>query len=288
MADRVQRGGRSYQSSRRAARRRRSVRAAAWGAPAIILTAVLLFGAASGHDGLRTSFGQLQRSLMPSAWALYVQALSEFSGLTIDQVSVGGHRFTADGDIFGALQLQADQSLLGFDVAGARARIESLPWVKTATLTRIYPGQLDVSLVERQAFAVWRHDDGLLLIDRDGRVLGATNDTVSLNLPRVSGDGAAKKAAGLMALISHHPDLSKTLDTAEFIAGRRWALRLKNGVVIHLPVERAALALRLFMRGETGGLTGRHDQIVDLRATGRVSIRPRKPLTIGDLARRSG
>ena len=77
------------------------------------------------------------------------------AGLGIDQVTLTGHRFTLDRDIFDALDLANAGSLVTFDAGEARSRIEQLPWVSTAAISRVFPGSLDVRITERRPSALW-------------------------------------------------------------------------------------------------------------------------------------
>jgi hypothetical protein len=55
------------------------------------------------------------------------------------------------------------------DIDAARARVEALPWVKQATLTKLFPDTLDIAVVEREPFALWQYAGVVRLIDDEGR-----------------------------------------------------------------------------------------------------------------------
>ena len=80
-------------------------------------------------------------------------------------LTVSGQRFTADADIFDALDLPNVRSLLSIDSAAARERIERLPWIATATISRIFPGSLEVHVTERKPAALWIRGQREYLID---------------------------------------------------------------------------------------------------------------------------
>ncbi|MCB1520953.1 MAG: FtsQ-type POTRA domain-containing protein [Hyphomicrobiaceae bacterium] len=202
-----------------------------------------------------------------------VDDLAQNVGLGLDQVSISGHRFTPDGDIFDAIDLRSNRLLPGFDGGAARRRIEALPWVESADLTRVLPGRLEVRITERKAFAVWRRSDGDVLIDRTGRVLQRIREGSVGNLPLVIGDGAGGEAADLMALVTRHAALADGFQAAERVGGRRWRLRLTGGTRIELPADGQALVLeRLAASGELATLLAGGPQTIDLRARGRVAV----------------
>ena len=170
------------------------------GAPLAALLGVAVFIVATkGGREARTA-----ESLLPS-----LDVTASWLGLGVDQVSLTGHRFTPDGDIFDALQLDRQRMLIGFDTAGARARIEKLAWVASVDIVRDYPGRLDVRVTERKPFAVWSKGEREFLIDRTGRVLQAVPAGSVANLPRLAGEGAEREAGMLLALVGRHPPLAE-------------------------------------------------------------------------------
>jgi cell division protein FtsQ len=176
--------------------------------------------------------------------------LAEAAGLGLIQVSASGHRFTSDRDIFDALDLANAKSLLRFDGRAARARLERLPWVRTATVTRILPDQVAVVVTERQPLAVWQRPGRDLLIDSTGRVLAAATET-DRRLPRVAGEGAGSEFATFLQRLSHYPEIASRLEVAERIGERRWTLRLTRELTIQLPAHEPERALADLVRPET-------------------------------------
>lgn len=217
--------------------------------------------------------GRLARIGLP--WSIEVDDLTRRAGVGIDQVTVAGHHYASDEDIFGALDLANVRSMLRFDSRAARQRIERIPWVATAEITRVFPGGLDIRVVERKPFALWRRGPVETLIDASGRELQQVDPGAIDHLPRVVGEGAAEEAGTLIAMVARHPALATRFQSAERVGERRWTLRLTGGIEIHLPAEGPALALELLERsGRLEQLLSNENMIIDLRGRGRVAVRP--------------
>jgi cell division protein FtsQ len=207
-----------------------------------------------------------------------VDRLAELAGFGITHVFLDGHRMTLDTDIFDALGLSQSRSLLRFDSAGARARIERLPWVKTAAISRIFPDTISIAVSEREPFAVWNTPGGDKLVDITGRVLGAAAAGNWQDLPRIAGAGAAEKAARLLSEIRRHEDLSGRLEKAVLVGQRRWTLQLRDGAEVKLPATDDGGALSSYLEAvQREGLLDRGYAVVDLRYPGRLLLRPRSP-----------
>jgi cell division protein FtsQ len=221
---------------------------------------------------LTTDAGRRLRAAIPGLPS--TDAALRAAGLGIDQVSLTGHRMTFDGDVFDALDLANVRSMVGLDAPAAKRRIERLPWVATAELTRVLPNRLEVRISERKPFAVWRRGDRRFLIDETGRVLSSVAADTRADLPRVSGEGAASEARAVLGLVARYPEIARRLEEAERVAERRWTLRLSGSVVLNLPPDREASALDLIgARPDLARIVAGENCVVDLRAPERVAVR---------------
>lgn len=196
-------------------------------------------------------------------------------GFGLDQVAITGQKYTPDADIYEALDLDNTRSFATLDAEAARQRIEDLPWVAKAELTRAYPGRLDVKIVERKPWAVWRKGARDLLIDESGRVLAAVKaGSAGSGLLHLSGEGAAKEAPALMAMLARYPDVARDLLEAERVAERRWTLKLQRNMVLILPPERESQALAVYIADRTvKALTANGGFAIDLRAVNKITVR---------------
>jgi cell division protein FtsQ len=210
-----------------------------------------------------------------------VEHAAELAGLGLQQVSVSGHRFTADTDIYAALDPDNARTLLSFDAAAARARIEQLPWIKRASIERIVPDRIDVRVVERVPYAVWRDGKRSWLTDRAGHKLQPAPADVMPGLMRVSGEGAALEAAALSALLGDFPRIARMVESAERVGTRRWTLHLAGRASVELPAAGEAEALARLTRLFELGLGGA--QRIDLRASTRVLVRGLDAATAGQV-----
>jgi cell division protein FtsQ len=235
-----------------------------------------VFAALSGAlaFSLLTDAGRQTReamSLLPEA-----DQVLFWTGLRIDQVALSGQRFTPDSDIFDALDLANARSLLTFHSNAARGRIEALPWIETASITREIPGALEVRVTERKP--LWLHEGREILIDSSGRVLSALKPGTRVKLPRIAGEGAPEHAQALIELLTRYPAIAERFEVAERVGGRRWSLRFKNGVRVELGVDREAVAFAgLSSSEDLGKLLDGHDLIIDLRTRGRITVRAAGP-----------
>jgi cell division protein FtsQ len=213
---------------------------------------------------------KLARSEQAGTVLAKLETWAQLAGLGLDQVTLIGHRYTADKDIFEAIALKRARTMLSFDPAAAQARLAELPWIQQASLERVFPDRLEVRVMERTPVAVWSRGERSFLIDGTGRTLAQVPADVMPELPRLRGEGADSAAAALFALLAPFADLKARIASAERVGGRRWTLRLTGGGTVQLPGEGEAQAL-----AQAAGLLaagfGRGE--IDVRTAGRAIVR---------------
>jgi cell division protein FtsQ len=203
-----------------------------------------------------------------------LSAVSAKAGFAIDNVKITGQSETSETDVLAALDIGQYPSLLTLDLEDAQARIEQLPWVKTASLKKLFPDSVEISISERQPFAVWQHDGKLSLTDRDGKVITDAIDDSYASLPHVVGVGAAEKAADFTALIAPYPQIAAEVHAGILVSENRWTLVLDNGIELMLPADGAAQALATIADlDRTQSLLSREIAVVDMRQPGNLVLR---------------
>lgn len=196
-------------------------------------------------------------------------------GLQVRQVLVEGRQKTPEPLLRAALGVSPGDPVLTFSLAGARARVESIQWVQSASVQRRLPDTIVVRLTERRPFAVWQHDGRFVLIDRAGNVVTDSEVAAFANqLPLVVGPGAPVAAAALLDALAAQPSLQQRMIAAVRVGERRWNLRLNNGTDVLLPEGAEPQALsRLAQLEADHKLLDRPLEAVDLRLPDRLVIR---------------
>lgn len=236
--------------------------------PAIVLCGLLALGFA-GYSGLHMiGHGGSFRERMLEATA--------HLGLRVQEVTIEGRQKTPEPLLRAALGVHAGDPILGFSLADARARIETINWVRGATVERRLPGTIVVQLQERLPFAVWQHEGRFVLIDRNGNTV-TDSDVASFatQVPLVVGPGAPAAAANLIDALAAYPLIMSRMVAAVRVGERRWNLRMNNGADVLLPESAEAPALaKLKELQSTYTLLDRPLQVIDLRLPDRMVIRP--------------
>jgi cell division protein FtsQ len=221
-------------------------------------------------------YGTIRGDHLPALIAMLDDARNSVGnalGLHITSVALSGQKRLSRDDVLASAGVTDRTSLLFFDVAMARARLESNPWIAEASVQTLYPDRLQIAVTEREAFALWQHDGRVFVVSPDGTVLEPYTGERFTNLPFVVGRGAQQQAKDFLALLDHYPAIRNEVRASVLVAERRWNLRMKNGIDVHLPetdVERAFDELAKLNRDEK--LLSRDIATIDLRQLDRVTI----------------
>jgi cell division protein FtsQ len=200
-------------------------------------------------------------------------ALANSAGFRITAVAINGRKQLSQDEVLGIGGVNGRSSLLFLDAATVRDKLKANPWIADATVLKFYPGQLQIDIVERTAFALWQQDGRLAVIADDGAVLEPYVSRRFLSLPLVVGKGAETRARDFLALLARYPQVHSITKAAVFVGERRWNLRLKDGLDIRLPENDVGNALAALSRmDKEDRLFSRDIVAIDLRLPDRLVV----------------
>jgi cell division protein FtsQ len=229
-------------------------------------------------------YGAIVASRTPVGQAAFAQVVDRIVGMTaalglvVTGIEVEGRETTDAATVMAALSAVRGTPILSVNPHRAKEQLETLPWVRSATIERRLPGTLFVRLVERRPLAVWQHGGIQQLIDQEGAVILVDDLSRFARLPIVVGDDAATSAASLIGMLASEPELAARVTAAIRVGGRRWNLRIDDVIDVLLPEESAETAWsRLAELERTNALLKRDVQTVDLRLPDRLVLRVNAP-----------
>lgn len=103
-----------------------------------------------------------------AALVLAVGLVWAFPVMRVSSFEVTGNVRTPEETVVEAAGVPEGANLARVDAGGAAAGVAQLPWVRSATVSRGWPGTLKVEVTERRAVLFTREADGEHLIDERG------------------------------------------------------------------------------------------------------------------------
>jgi cell division protein FtsQ len=200
-------------------------------------------------------------------------ALANSAGFRITSVAINGRKQLTQDEVLAIGGVNGRSSLLFLDAEAVRDRLKANAWIADATVLKLYPGQLQIDIVERSAFALWQQDGRLSVIAEDGAVLQPYASRRFITLPLVVGKGAETRARDFLALLDRYPQVRVVTKAVIFVGERRWNLRLKDGLDIRLPENNVGNALAMLSAlDKEDRLFSRDIVAVDMRLPDRLAV----------------
>lgn len=228
------------------------------------LTASIGLGSVlGGHvETLRATYGEVHH------------VAARLMGFGIDRVTISGIAELSEQEVLVAAGIDPKISLVFFDAEEARKRLEATPLIREATVRKLYPGEVSITLSEREPYALWQVKGDLFVIAADGTVIDKMDDGRFAYLPLVVGPGANLRAREYIALLVEAKTMAAHVRAGTLVAGRRWTLKLDNGMDVALPETQPEEAVKRLVSFESDSRILEKDLLaIDMRQPDRIVMR---------------
>ena len=113
--------------------------------------------------------------------------LSHSDFFQITAIDIDGCDITTKAQIVSLTSVDIHSNLLAMNVAQVKSNLENHPWVAQAAITREWPNRLVISIKEKKPVALLNQTDGLLYLDRRGKVIARAEPLQELDFPVITG-----------------------------------------------------------------------------------------------------
>lgn len=197
-------------------------------------------------------------------------------GFRVNEILVTGRDNIPQEELLTHLGIERNAPIFGVSLTQAQKDISEISWVKNVRVARRLPGEILVEIEERTPVALWQHQKKILAIDAEGKVLSGEGLGRYKSLPLVVGEGAPERVTEIITLLRAEPAISAVLSSAVRVGGRRWDLRLKNGITVKLPENDIELALsKLAAAQQNKGILSKNIDGIDLRLPEKMVVSQR-------------
>jgi len=143
---------------------------------------------------------------------------------------VKGNHYVTRQDLLAALgfsdsEVRQSFNIFRLNLAAEQKRVEAIPWIKSATITRIFPDRLIVNVRERAPLAFAQVDGRLELVDEDGVFLPMP-EKASFDFPVLSGLDSVASIDQRKALLVPYIDFVN--ETRDEVARSGWLISEAN------------------------------------------------------------
>ncbi|TNC81579.1 MAG: hypothetical protein C9356_08285 [Oleiphilus sp.] len=242
-------------------------------------------------SGARMLASQSTESNRREALSLYLQSIRPYAGLLsgtlllitlfvfkghliamvdheISSISVSGELNKVSAEqVSSKISPWLESSFLMADLNAIKTQVDSLPWVRESTVTRVWPGQIAVGTLEQKPVAIWNSQHYL---NASGEVFTPESLDWGQFLPSLKGPDDSAIAARL-EVITRLAEVEQLLKPYGFSALAMelksrgvWEIRLDNGIRVALgtaPFDEKVERLVKVLHGASVETIGRMEAI---------------------------
>lgn len=207
------------------------------------------------------------------AWAVF--KLQQPDTLPIEKIhALGSFTHVNEAMLRNVVAGTIDGGYFAVNVSDVQEAVERLPWVYSASVSRIWPDTISINVKEQQAMAIW---NGGELVNYQGTVFIPPRETFPANLPEFNGP------AGMERNMTEFYQQAKRILEPVGVAIRHlnldsrgaYTLHLNNGIKVLLGREQMHSRLERFARV--------YKKVLQVRATeiARIDMRYSNGLSVG-------
>jgi cell division protein FtsQ len=223
-----------------------------------------------------------------------VTLLAAASSLQIGQMVVRGHERLSTGEVLSLVEGLRGQNILAIKLDAWQTKLLASPWVEGATIRRVLPSTVEITVRERRPMGIGRLNTTMYLIDRSGVIIDEYGPAYAdIDLPIIDGlaasphDGGplvdearAEFAGRVITALAARPDIAKRVSQLD-VGNLHDAVVILDGDPALLRLGESDFVARLQQYIDLSPAL--HERLaaidyVDLRFDERLYVRPPKAL----------
>lgn len=107
--------------------------------------------------------------------------------LGIRGIEIKGLNELTEKDIYLLTEVRLSQNVFSVNLDGLVRKIQTSPWVREVSVSRVLPDKLKIEIVERKSLALLKKDDSFFLVDELGLVFKELTGREHADLPVING-----------------------------------------------------------------------------------------------------
>lgn len=123
--------------------------------------------------------------------------ISASSALQIGHMTVRGHERMSTGEVLALVEGLRGQNILGVNLDEWQQKLLSSPWVESASIRRVLPSSVEITVHERKPMGIGRLGTAMYLIDAKGMIVDEYGPAYAdIDLPIIDGLAASPQDGG--------------------------------------------------------------------------------------------
>ena len=143
-----------------------------------------------------------------------VTLIAAASSLQIGHMVVRGHERLSTGEVLALVEGLRGQNILGVELEDWQQKLLSSPWVESATIRRVLPSTLEITVTERRPMGIGRIGTAIYLVDGHGVIIDEYGPAYAdIDLPIIDGLAAAPQDGGSIVDVARAEFAARVIDS---------------------------------------------------------------------------
>lgn len=197
----------------------------------------------------------------------------------VKQMRIQGASEPVDRLVREAMDVTFPTSSFRLDLAALKKAVENIKAIETVSILVGAKGVLEIGVVERAPVLLWRGEDGLVLLDRQGVHSGYLASRLDrADLPLVAGLGVEQNVLEALEIFQKLYPIAGRVRGLMRMGERRWNVVLDRNQVLMLPEDQPIAALgRILALHRAQDILNRDIMVVDIRDSRKPILRLSTP-----------
>lgn len=192
----------------------------------------------------------------------------------IKKVSIFGTHYISHNDIQKIVTPYVNKGFFSVDVERIKDQIKEFAWVSHASVTRIWPDRVNISITEKHPVALWNENS---LLSASGELFTPPTQTYPTSLPQLSGPEGEQ-----ILMAQYYSKMNNVLLPLHFKIARleltpsmAWSITLQNGMKLSIGHKDVLTRLTHFVKVYPKIVGGRVGEVeyIDLRYQNGLAVK---------------
>jgi len=215
--------------------------------------------------------------LFGGVWSVFYSDNFSIDAFPIKKVTVNGSfKHVSQEQLKNKIVNHISGGFFSIDVFDIENRVEEMAWVKTASVRRIWPHTIGITIEEQSAVAIWNKKS---LLNANGEIFDAVlerSDMLS-DLPHLSGPDKSNAVilSQYKQMIKEFEYIDKKISVLEMDERHAWRIVLSDGIELRVGRNNIHASLRRFAKVLESSFSEKSADIahVDLRYTNGFAVK---------------
>jgi len=191
------------------------------------------------------------------------------SYLKVKKIQVNGLNNDLNLKIKKKLEYLIGKNIFFLSQKDIEKELNSISYIENYKVSKLFPSKVKIDLNKTQLIAMTYKNNEKLYIGKNKKFINFIEEPIDNNFPLIFGNFEIKEFFDLRYYFKKYKFDIEQIQEYYYFPSKRWDIKLKNGMIIKLPIENIDNALKVLAKILSENIRGQN-KIIDLRVTNQI------------------